>query len=83
MITGEFLVVEPPSNLSYTWVFPGEKTEESLVTVEFRDLGGQTEAVVTHSKASRAMLLEALGGWDTALASLEFYLGRLVAAGET
>ena len=31
-ITGEFVLVEPPNKLVYTWVFPGEKTEESLIT---------------------------------------------------
>lgn len=81
VITGEFLVVEPPGKLSYTWVFPGTTTEESLITVEFRDLGKQTEVVVTHSKAPKAMLLEAIEGWDAALVSLEFYLGRLAATG--
>jgi uncharacterized protein YndB with AHSA1/START domain len=81
VITGEFLVVEPPSKLVYTWIFPGNTTEESMITVEFRDLGKQTEVVVTHAKASKAMLLEAIEGWDTALAGLEVYLGRLAAAG--
>ena len=83
MITGEFLVVEPPSKLAYTWVFPGEKTEESMVTVEFRDLGKQTEVVVTHSKASKAMLLGAIEGWDAALVGLEVYLGRLAMGDNT
>ena len=82
-ITGEFLVVDPPNRLVYTWVFPGEKAEESMITVEFRELGNATEVVVTHSKASRAMLLQAIEGWDTALASLEVYLGRLAAASKT
>ena len=80
MITGEYLVVDRPSKLSYTWVFPGEKTEESVVTVEFRDLGKRTEVVVTHSKASKGMLLQAIEGWDNALAGLEVYFGQMAVA---
>ena len=74
VITGEFVVVEPPSKLVYTWLFPGSPPDEGLVTVEFRDLGLQTEVVVTHSRASKDMLLGAIAGWQAALEGLQIFL---------
>jgi uncharacterized protein YndB with AHSA1/START domain len=73
-ITGEFLVVEPPSKLVYTWRFPGAPPEPGTVTVEFHDLGPQTEVVVAHTKVSKEMLLGAIQGWDAALAGLIMFL---------
>jgi uncharacterized protein YndB with AHSA1/START domain len=83
LITGEFLVVERPSKLSYTWLFPGTPPDEGVVTVEFRDLGKQTEVVITHARASKEMLLGAIEGWNTALAGLEMYLGRIAIMGHS
>ena len=73
-ITGEFLVVEPPSKLVYTWRFPGAPPEAGTITVEFHDLGPQTEVVVTHTNVSKEMLLGAIQGWEAALASLIMFL---------
>jgi uncharacterized protein YndB with AHSA1/START domain len=48
--TGAYREVSPPEKLVYTWAWEGMSTdaEETLVTVEFHDLGGSTEIVVTH-----------------------------------
>jgi len=73
-ITGEFLVVERPSKLVYTWRFPGAPSESSTITVEFHDMGPQTEVVVTHTKVSKEMLLGAIGGWEAAIAGLIMFL---------
>jgi uncharacterized protein YndB with AHSA1/START domain len=73
-ITGEFLVVEPPNKLVYTWVFPGAPPEPSTITVEFHDLGAQTEVVVVHTKVSKEMLVGAIQGWEAALASLIMFV---------
>jgi uncharacterized protein YndB with AHSA1/START domain len=70
VITGEFLVVNPPKRLIYTWRFPGASPEESKVTVEFNDLGGQTEVVVTHEGMGGAMRERGLSGWQRALERL-------------
>jgi uncharacterized protein YndB with AHSA1/START domain len=77
VISGKFLVVEPPRKLVYTWLFPGSTPEASTITVEFRDLGPQTEVVVTHAGASKEMLLGAIAGWEAALAGLLLFLQRL------
>jgi uncharacterized protein YndB with AHSA1/START domain len=49
-LTGEYREVVKPGRLVYTWHWETDPAEkESLVTVEFRDLGGRTELTLTHS----------------------------------
>jgi uncharacterized protein YndB with AHSA1/START domain len=75
LITGEYLRVEPPDRLVYTFLFPGAIPEESIVTVEFNALGDkQTEIVVTH-EMGRGMVPNAIAGWNSALESLSNFLG--------
>jgi len=74
VITGEFLRVEPPDRLVYTWRFPGARPEESVVTVEFNELGAQTEVVITHERSPKAMAPGAIAGWRTALEGLASFL---------
>jgi len=47
---GTYREAEPPGRLVYTWQWhwPDRRTRESLVTVEFHDLGDATEMVLTH-----------------------------------
>ena len=53
VVGGVFQEVSPPEKLVYTWAIEHEGMEhqersETLVTIEFRDLGGSTELVLTH-----------------------------------
>jgi uncharacterized protein YndB with AHSA1/START domain len=53
VLGGTYREVEPPARLVYTWRWetgPAADGSESLVTVEFRDRGRQTELVLTHSE---------------------------------
>ncbi len=47
---GVYREVSPPSKLVYTWRWKEEAHDcgETLVTVEFNDMGGSTELVLTH-----------------------------------
>jgi uncharacterized protein YndB with AHSA1/START domain len=48
-VGGRFQEVRPPEKLVYTWAWEGDADiGETLVTVEFRDLGKSTEVVLTH-----------------------------------
>ena len=48
-LVGTYREVRPPEKLVYTWVWEGQPDlGETLVTVEFRDLGDATEVVLTH-----------------------------------
>jgi uncharacterized protein YndB with AHSA1/START domain len=47
---GTYREVRPPERLVFTWQLQGQQPPfpETLVTVEFRDLGGRTEVTLTH-----------------------------------
>lgn len=48
-LVGTYREVRPPEKLVYTWSWEGQPDfGETLVTVEFRDLGSSTEVVLTH-----------------------------------
>lgn len=50
---GEYREVDPPRRVVYTWDWkdePGRMNVDTLVTVEFRDLEGGTEVVLTHER---------------------------------
>ncbi len=65
---GVFKEISVPSKLVYTWKVEGVE-EESLVTVEFRDLGSSTELVLTHDLLA-AGRESTLGGWVSVLDGL-------------
>ena len=80
-IWGSYLEVKPPERLVYTWTWshdPGKgvaEGEDTQVTVDFRDLGQETELVLTHERfASVPARDEHEQGWKTCLDQL----GRLV-----
>lgn len=75
LITGEFLEVEPPDKLVYTWRFEPTNSEESVITVEFNEMGDQTEVSITHERLSREMGPSAAAGWESALESLAQFIG--------
>ncbi len=53
IVGGTYREVEPPSRLVYTWRWetgPAADGSESVVAVEFRPRGEQTELVLTHSE---------------------------------
>lgn len=71
---GEYREIEPPHRLVYTWDWEEDEYEvgETLVTAEFRALGGATEVILTHelfpnveAKASHEQ------GWASCLNRLE------------
>jgi uncharacterized protein YndB with AHSA1/START domain len=54
-LTGTYREVRPPEKLVYTWNWEGKACEgsealagETLVTVEFHDLGASTEVILIH-----------------------------------
>jgi uncharacterized protein YndB with AHSA1/START domain len=84
VLGGTYREVEPPERLVYTWKWESGWPDptELLVTVEFRDLGGRTEVLLT-----QAGFLDDNGvaantwGWDSGLDKLEAQLAG-VRAGE-
>lgn len=70
-IVGEFLVVDPPQRLVYTWKLePGSSTTER-VTVRFLPHGSETEVVIVHERiADERTRDEHAAGWNGCLERL-------------
>lgn len=85
VVGGEFLHVEPPKKLVYTWQWepPNEHAgHETQVTVEFLPRGGGTELVLTHDRIpDQAMRQSHEKGWSGALDRLPTEVSRAVAKG--
>lgn len=45
---GEYLAIEPPSLLSFTWISRPTDYQPTVVTIEFHERGTGTELVLTH-----------------------------------
>ena len=75
-VAGTYSTVDPPALLVYTWRWdtgPAASDHESVVTVEFNDLGnGRTEVVVTHERfPADHDAPQYRSGWDLGLEKLE------------
>ena len=46
--TGEYLAIEPPSRLSFTWISKHTDQRPTVVTIELHERDGGTELVLTH-----------------------------------
>ena len=70
-IVGEFLAIEPPNRLVYTWSIEAEVAQAELVTVSFNQHGAETEVVVVHERIrDRATRDEHVAGWNGCLDGL-------------
>jgi len=77
-LNGVFQEIVPPERLVYTfqWEKPGWDYPETLVTAEFRDLGGRTELVLIHERfPEEKMRNDHEGGWTGTLDRLAELLG--------
>ncbi len=62
---GEYLEVEPPSRLVFTWISEGTNWKPSIVTIELFARGEDTELVLTHEGLPDAGSAEShQGGWE-------------------
>jgi len=76
-LVGEFREVVAPERLVYTWRWAAgvADTRESLVTVEFRDLGARTEVVLVHDSFAGPGPVDMYGaGWASGLGKLRRHL---------
>ena len=50
-VEGSYQQIEPPAKLAFTWCWANDPTKhQSLVTVEFHDLGTSTEILLSHEQ---------------------------------
>lgn len=73
IVVGTYREVQPPERLVFTWSWEeGMDVGETLVTVEFRDLGGSTEVVLTHELFPNEQARDKHNeGWSGCLERLE------------
>jgi uncharacterized protein YndB with AHSA1/START domain len=76
LLYGTYKEVRPEEKLVFTWAWETDPGfGETLVTVEFRDLGSSTEVALTHEFfASKEALEGHSAGWNGCFASLESLL---------
>lgn len=73
---GTYREIKPPEKLVFTWSWVGKADPvESVVTIEFRDLGGSTEVLLTHEHLPSSEEREKHGqGWNGCLGQLANFL---------
>lgn len=68
---GEFLAIEPPARLSFTWISASTLRQPTLVTVELFERGVETELVLTHRRLPPDKVEAHRKGWTDIVAKLE------------
>lgn len=72
--TGEYLVIDPPRRLSFTWSSPYTGVHPSQVDVVLTDRGSSTLLVVEHTRLPESTRTSHEGGWVTILEHLRTLL---------
>lgn len=74
--TGEYLVIEPPSRLSFTWISKHTDHRPTVVTIELHERGSGTELVLTHRGLPPSEVEGHRQGWSEILELLGAALSR-------
>ena len=73
---GEYLAIEPPSLLSFTWISEFTDHEPTVVTIEFHERGTGTELVLTHRRLPPKAVEAHRHGWTDVVRLLDEALTR-------
>jgi uncharacterized protein YndB with AHSA1/START domain len=73
--TGEYLEVDPPRRLVFTWISPYTGSEPSVVTVQLHPHGNGTRLVLTHEQLPAEVVGGHRDGWGGMLERLEEVVG--------
>jgi uncharacterized protein YndB with AHSA1/START domain len=68
---GEYLAIEAPSLLSFTWISEATDHQPTVVTVELRETDGGTELTLTHRRLPAARIEAHREGWSDIVRKLE------------
>ena len=69
--TGEYLRIEPPARLSFTWISHATDHQPTEVTIDFLERPGGTELVLTHRRLPANQIESHRSGWTDALRLLQ------------
>lgn len=75
--TGEYLEVDPPRRLVFTWASPYTGPGRTVVTVTLEPDGDGTNLTLVHEGLSAEAADSHAGGWETITARLEDHLAGL------
>ena len=73
---GEYLAIEPPSLLSFTWISRNTDEKPTVVTIEFHERGTGTELVLTHRGLPPTQVEGHRKGWTDIARLLDEALAR-------
>ncbi|HSB53537.1 MAG TPA: SRPBCC domain-containing protein [Gemmatimonadales bacterium] len=73
---GEYLAIEPPSLLSFTWISRPTDYQPTVVTIEFHERGTGTELVLTHRGLAPKAVEGHRKGWTDIVRLLDEALTR-------
>lgn len=69
---GEYLEIDPPKRLVFTWLSEGTQWKPSIVTIELADRDGDTEITLTHEGLIDAKnAADHEGGWTEIMGWLD------------
>jgi len=81
--TGQYLIVEPPSRLVFTWIAASTANRPTIVTVELAPHAQGCELVLTHERLPEGTVVERYrGGWGYIAERLAAFLARVRAPKE-
>jgi uncharacterized protein YndB with AHSA1/START domain len=68
---GEYLAIEPPSLLSFTWRSVNTDFQPTVVTIELHERAGGTELILTHRRLPATQVGAHKKGWTDIVGKLE------------
>lgn len=81
--TGEYLAIDPPRLLSFTWQSPYTGPHPSMVTVTLHPEGESTRLVLVHEALPPETAPDHEGGWGSIIENLASLLARPRSPGPT
>ncbi len=68
---GEYLAIEPPSRLAFTWISALTERRPTVVTVDLRARGAGTELILTHRRLPPTQVDAHRTGWTDIVRKLD------------
>lgn len=73
---GEYLAIEPPALLSFTWISSATDLQPTIVTIELAERDGGTELTLTHRNLPASKIEAHTTGWTDIVRKLAEALTR-------
>jgi uncharacterized protein YndB with AHSA1/START domain len=69
--TGEYLAIEAPARLSFTWISKATDLKSTVVTIDFLERDAGTELILTHRRLPASQIESHRRGWTDIVQKLE------------